>query len=91
MIRVNCREIFKKTVKDAWIGNAKGGRPNDIAGLTHKSPSDHSFSAYRFHEEYPVLFQKSLWLTCRCGEKTKRETWEAPPSTYTTYVWIYEW
>ena len=68
------------------------------AGLTHLSKEDHSFSAYRFHEEDPILYQKGLRLTLRCGEEignqrhNKRvQRWKAPPTTYTTYVWVYEW
>ncbi len=81
-------------LEDYFLGTYffnRGPYTNEVAGLTHKDPVDHSFSAYRFHEEDPVFFQKGLRLTCRCGEQTERETWEAPPTSYTTYVWIYEW
>jgi hypothetical protein len=37
-------------------------------------------------------------LTLRCGEQIgnqkhngKTQTWSAPTTTYTTYVWVYEW
>jgi len=59
---------------------------------------DHSFSAYRFHEEDPIFFEKGLRLTLKCGEEIgnqkhneRTQTWKAPPTTYTVYVWIYEW
>jgi len=71
---------------------------NDVAGLTHLDKEDHSFSAYRFHEEDPIFFGKGLRLTVRCGEQIgpqvhndRVQTWKAPATTYTTYVWIYEW
>ncbi len=71
---------------------------NDVAGLTHMSKANKTFSAYRFHEEDPVFFEKGLRLTLRNGEKMsasrlkpKPETWRSPATTYTTYVWIYEW
>jgi len=25
------------------------------------------------------------------SEQTDREKWDSPPTTYTTYVWAYEW
>lgn len=71
---------------------------NEVAGLTHLSQENKSFSAYRFHEEDPVFFERGLRLTVRCGEQIgnqthnpRVQTWKAPPTTYTTYTWIYEW
>lgn len=65
------------------------------AGLTHKDESNHSFSGYRFHEIDPVFFSNGLRLTCRCGEKRGDKvfgtTGHPQPTTYTTYVWTYEW
>jgi len=62
---------------------------NDVAGLTHLDKEDHSFSAYRFHEEDPILFHKGLRLTLRCGEEIgeqrhneRVQRWKAPPTTY---------
>jgi hypothetical protein len=81
-------------LEDYFLGTYyfnRGRYYTDVAGLTHKDAKDHSFSAYRFHEEDPIFFKKGLRLTCRCGEKTGRATWKAPATTYTTYVWIYEW
>ncbi|MGB2821059.1 MAG: DUF2961 domain-containing protein, partial [Phycisphaerae bacterium] len=86
--------ILSSGLEDYFLGTYyfnRGPYYNDVAGLTHKDAKDHSFSAYRFHEEDPVFFRKGLRLTCRCGEKTDRQTWKAPATTYTTYVWIYEW
>jgi len=45
----------------------------------------------------PVVFN-GLRLTVRCGEQIagqrhnqRLQSWKAPPATYTSYVWIYEW
>lgn len=65
------------------------------AGLTHRSEEDHSFSAYRFHDLDPIVFSDGLRLACRCGEKRGDKTFgptgKPQPTTYTTYVWAYEW
>ena len=54
--------------------------------------SDHSFSAYRFHEDDPIFFEKGLRLTCRCGEEIDGRIFHDPRgTTYTTYAWVYEW
>jgi len=64
------------------------------AGLTHKNETTHSFSAYRYHDEDPVVFADGFRLTCRCGErrgeKTFGTTGHPQPAKYTTYAWIYE-
>jgi hypothetical protein len=65
------------------------------AGLTHKDESANSFSAYRYHEDDPVVFNGGMRLACRCGERRGDKTFGTtgkPQSTrYTTYAWIYEW
>jgi hypothetical protein len=69
---------------------------SDMAGLTHLDKKAGSFSAYRFHDEDPVVFQNGFRLTCRCGE-TEHGTADGKPylnptkTRYTTYVWIYQW
>jgi hypothetical protein len=67
----------------------------DQAGLTHKNEEDHSFSAYRFHDLDPIVFSDGIRLTCRCGEKSGDQVFGATghpqPTTFTTYVWTYEW
>ncbi len=86
--------VMSSGLEDYFLGTYyfnRGAYHGDVAGLTHKYKADHSFSAYRFHEDDPVFFHKGLRLTLRCGEKTDRETWDALPTTYTTYVWTYEW
>lgn len=64
------------------------------AGLTHKDEATSSFSAYRYHDDDPVVFSEGFRLTCRCGErrgaKTFGTTGQPRPTKYTTYVWIYE-
>jgi hypothetical protein len=65
------------------------------AGLTHKDERDNSFSAYRFHDEDPLVFSDGIRLACRCGErrgeKTFGTTGNPKPTIYTTYTWTYEW
>lgn len=65
------------------------------AGLTHKNPADGSFSAYRFHEEDPIVFPHGIRLACRCGEERGGKIFGGPgaphPTTYTAYTWAYEW
>jgi hypothetical protein len=63
-----------------------------VSGLTHIDPADNSFSAYRFHDDDPIFFQHGLRLTCRCGEETDGHIYGDPQdTTYTSYVWVYEW
>ncbi len=65
------------------------------AGLTHKDESNNTFSAYRFHDIDPLFFSNGIRLTCRCGEKRGDKVFgpvgKPQPTTYTTYVWAYEW
>ena len=66
-----------------------------LAGLTHKEEPKNGpsrFSAYRFHDEDPVLFEKGLRLAWRNGEEKNGKPY-APPhkSQVTSYVWLYEW
>lgn len=93
--------LLSSGLEDYFLGTYffnRGMYHNDVAGLTHLDKEDHSFSAYRFHEEDPIFFKKGLRLTLRCGEEIgnqvhnkKTQRWKAPPTTYTAYVWIYEW
>lgn len=86
--------MMSSGLEDYFLGTYffnRGLYYTDVAGLTHKDDENHSFSAYRFHEEDPLFFQRGLRLTCRCGEQTDGESWKADPTTYTTYVWVYEW
>ena len=93
--------LLSSGLEDYFLGTYyfnRGQYHHDVAGLTHLDGGDGSFSAYRFHEEDPVLFHDGLRLTLRCGEEMgpqplnpEPQTWKAPPTTYTTYVWLYTW
>ena len=82
-------------LEDYFLGTYyfnKGKYYTAVAGLTHLDPKTSSFAAYRFHEQDPVFFQKGLRLTCRCGEELDGKVFHDPKqTTYTTYVWLYEW
>jgi hypothetical protein len=91
--------LLSSGLEDYFLGTYyfnRGRYANDVAGLTHLNPKDHTFSAYRFHDEDPIFFHSGLRLTCRCGE-TEHGTKEGPPAAdpaeteYTTYTWVYEW
>jgi len=66
-----------------------------IAGLTHKEQDADGtcrFSAYRFHEDDPIIFQKGLRLAWRNGEEKDGKPYGTPQrSRATSYVWLYEW
>jgi hypothetical protein len=66
-----------------------------LAGLTHKEEDADGtcrFSAYRFHEDDPIIFQKGIRLAWRNGEAKDGEPYGTPqPSRATSYVWLYEW
>jgi len=93
--------LLSSGLEDYFLGTYffhRGMYHHDVAGLTHLDPKAHTFSAYRFHEEDPIFFKKGLRLTLRCGEEIgnqthneRTQTWKAPPTTYTTYVWVYHW
>jgi hypothetical protein len=87
--------MLSSGLEDYFLGTYyfnKGRYCTPVAGLTHWNEPERSFSAYRFHEEDPVFFQKGLRLTCRCGEKLGERVFHDPPETrYTTYVWLYQW
>lgn len=69
-----------------------GRYANRLAGLTHLDKEKKEFSAYRFHVDDPIFFQKGLRLTNRCGEKIGDKVFHDPPPTlYTVYTWVYEW
>ena len=66
-----------------------------IAGLTHKEQAADGtcrFSAYRFHEDDPIIFQKGFRLAWRNGEEKDGKPYGSPQhSRATSYVWLYEW
>lgn len=93
--------MLSSGLEDYFLGTYyfnRGPYHTEVAGLTHLDKENPSFSAYRFHEEDPVFFQRGLRLTLRCGEQLppqrlnpRPQTWKAPPTTYTAYIWVYEW
>jgi len=66
-----------------------------LAGLTHKEQDADGacrFSAYRFHEDDPIIFQKGFRLAWRNGEEKDGKPYGSPQrSRATSYVWLYEW
>jgi len=67
-----------------------------IAGLTHidQDTGDGTcrFSAYRFHEDDPIIFQKGFRLAWRNGEEKDGKPYGSPQhSRATSYAWFYEW
>ena len=66
-----------------------------LAGLTHKEQDTDGtcrFSAYRFHEDDPIIFQKGFRLAWRNGEEKDGKPYGSPQqSRATSYVWLYEW
>ncbi len=87
--------LLSSGLEDYFLGTFyfnRGRFATAISGLTHMDPPDGSFSAYRFHDDDPLFFQKGLRLTCRCGETDNGHPIGDPPATeFTTYVWVYEW
>jgi hypothetical protein len=87
--------MMSSGLEDYFLGTYyfnRGRYANPVAGLTHLDEKDWTFSAYRFHDDDPVFFQKGLRLTCRCGEAAGERPFGDPKeTTYTTYAWVYEW
>jgi hypothetical protein len=87
--------LLSSGLEDYFLGTYyfnRGRYANALAGLTHLDTKKNTFSAYRFHDDDPVFFQKGLRLTCRCGEELNGKKLHDPPDTqFTTYTWIYQW
>lgn len=87
--------MLSSGLEDYFLGTYyfnRGRYYTPVAGLTHINEKDFSFSAYRFHDDDPIAFEKGLRLTCRCGEKSGDKVFGDPkPTVYTTYTWVYEW
>jgi len=87
--------LLSSGLEDYFLGTYyfnRGRYHGNLAGLTHIDEKDHSFSAYRFHDDDPIFFSKGLRLTCRCGETIDGKVLhDPPPTTYTTYAWVYRW
>ena len=91
--------LLSSGLEDYFLGTYyfdTGQYYSDICGLTSFDKNQHRFSAYRFHDRDPVFFEDGLRLTCRCGE-TEHGMSSGPAylhpkeTTYTTYVWYYQW
>lgn len=87
--------MLSSGLEDYFLGTYyfnRGKYDNDLAGLTHLDAGENRFSAYRFHEADPLFFRAGLRLTARCGEEIDGKVFhDPPPTTYTTYVWVYRW
>ena len=87
--------MLSSGLEDYFLGTYtfnRGRYYTPVAGLTHIDEHDHSFSAYRFHDDEPIFFKHGLRLTCRCGEQVGDQVYGDPhATTYTSYVWVYEW
>jgi hypothetical protein len=87
--------LLSSGLEDYFLGTCcfnRGRYYTPIAGVTHLEERNHSFSAYRFHEEDPIFFHRGLRLACRCGEEQDGRVFGDPqPTTYTSYAWTYEW
>ena len=86
-------QLLSSGLEDYFLGTYffnRGKYQTPVAGLTHLVNNE--FSAYRFHDDDPIFFQKGLRLTCRCGEEHDGHTFGDPQeTTYSTYTWVYEW
>lgn len=89
--------LLSSGLEDYFLGTYyfnRGRYYTPLAGLTHIE-KDREFSAYRFHERDPIPFEKGLRLTIRNGEEFEGKVFGPKPgptdTTFTTYVWIYEW
>jgi hypothetical protein len=87
--------MLSSGLEDYFLGTYyfnRGKYYTPLAGMTHMDEKDKSFSAYRFHDDDPIVFSKGLRLTCRCGEKAGDQVCGDPKeTTYTTYTWVYKW
>ena len=89
--------LLSSGMEDYFLGTYyfnRGKYYTPVAGLTHLVP-DREFSGYRFHEADPVFFPAGLRLTIRDGETVGGQVCGPKPgpadTSYTTYVWVYEW
>ena len=89
--------MLSSGMEDYFLGTYyfnRGKYYTPVAGLTHLVP-DKEFSAYRFHDADPLFFQNGLRLTIRAGEQIGDKVFGPKPgpaeTTFTTYVWVYEW
>lgn len=84
-------------MEDYFLGTYyfnRGKYYTSVGGLTHLIPGK-EFSGYRFHDADPIFFTDGLRLTIRAGEQIDGNVFGPKPgpaeTTFTTYVWAYEW
>jgi hypothetical protein len=89
--------LLSSGLEDYFLGTYyfnRGKYYTPVAGLTHFVPRL-EMSAYRIHEADPIFFPDGLRLTLRVGDEVNGKVAGPPPgpadTTYTTYVWVYEW
>jgi len=90
--------LLSSGTEDYFLGTYyfnRGTYHLEEAGVTHLDEvhGEQHFSAYRFHENDPVLFQKGMRLVWRNGEAKPDGTPYGDPkqSELKSYVWAYEW
>ena len=90
--------LLSSGTEDYYLGTYyfnRGTYHLDEAGVTHLNEvhGEQHFSAYRFHENDPVLFQKGIRLVWRNGEAKPDLSPYGDPrkSELKSYVWTYEW
>ncbi len=88
--------LLSSGTEDYFLGTYyfnRGAYHFPVAGLTHLDTKSNTFSAYRFHEQDPILFTRGMRLDWRNGEAgTDGKPFGDPqPSTITSYAWVYEW
>ncbi len=88
--------MLSSGTEDYFLGTYyfnRGTYHNPVAGLTHLDTKNNTFSAYRFHEQDPIVFRNGLRLDWPNGEKNEKgQPYGDPkPSIITSYTWVYEW
>jgi hypothetical protein len=87
--------LLSSGFEDYFLGTYyfnRGRYATAISGVTHLDLKAHEVSAYRFHDADPIFFQKGFRLTARNGDRVNGQTvGDPPPTTYTTYAWLYQW
>lgn len=90
--------LLSSGTEDYFLGTYyfnRGTYHLDEAGVTHLNEvhGEQHFSAYRFHENDPVLFQKGIRLVWLNGEAKPDGSPYGDPrkSELKSYVWTYEW
>jgi hypothetical protein len=88
--------LLSSGTEDYFLGTYyfnRGTYHYPMAGVTHLDTKTNTFSAYRFHEQDPIIFRNGLRLVWRNGEAWEdgKPFGDPKASTVTTYAWVYEW